>query len=63
MDQRLATLVSILASAAAGAFTSLVNALRALITIDERNYRPEKFYMRGPGPKWRAKHAQVSTRR
>ncbi len=20
-------------------------------------YRPEKYYMRGPGPKWRAKHA------
>ena len=21
-------------------------------------YRPEAHYMRGPGPKWRAKHAQ-----
>jgi hypothetical protein len=20
-------------------------------------YRPERHYMRGPGPKWRAKHA------
>jgi hypothetical protein len=20
------------------------------------SYRPERFYMRGPGPKWRAKH-------
>jgi hypothetical protein len=20
-------------------------------------YRPELYYMRGPGPKWRAKHA------
>jgi hypothetical protein len=27
------------------------------------NYRPEAHYMRGPGPKWRAKHAQVSIRR
>jgi hypothetical protein len=26
-------------------------------------YRPELHYMRGPGPKWRAKHAQVSARR
>jgi hypothetical protein len=26
-------------------------------------YRPEAHYMRGPGPKWRAKHAQVSVRR
>jgi len=23
------------------------------------SYRPEKHYMRGPGPKWHAKHAQV----
>lgn len=21
-----------------------------------RTYRPEQHYMRGPGPKWRAKH-------
>jgi hypothetical protein len=23
-------------------------------------YRPEQHYMRGPGPKWRAKHARAS---
>ncbi|MGB7939480.1 MAG: hypothetical protein WCF72_12790 [Pseudolabrys sp.] len=22
----------------------------------EKKYRPERHYMRGPGPKWRAKH-------
>ena len=22
-------------------------------------YRPERHYMRGPGPKWRAKHASI----
>lgn len=22
-------------------------------------YRPERHYMRGPGPKWRAKHASA----
>lgn len=22
-------------------------------------YRPERHYMRGPGPKWRAKHART----
>jgi hypothetical protein len=22
----------------------------------ERSYKPERHYMRGPGPKWRAKH-------
>jgi hypothetical protein len=31
----------------------------AVLTIDPgRTYRPEAHYMRGPGPKWRAKHAQ-----
>lgn len=24
-------------------------------------YRAERHYMRGPGPKWRAKHARPST--
>jgi hypothetical protein len=24
-------------------------------------YRPEAHYMRGPGPKWRAKRAPIST--
>ena len=24
------------------------------------HYRPELHYMRGPGPKWRAKHAPVT---
>jgi hypothetical protein len=42
---------------AAGARTSLVNSLRMLITIDVRTYQPEKYYMRGPGPKWREKYA------
>jgi hypothetical protein len=28
-----------------------------LINIDVRTYQPEKYYMRGPGPKWREKHA------
>jgi hypothetical protein len=54
MDQLHSTVVSVLATAArAGA--SLMNSLRKLITVDERPYRPEKYYMRGPGPKYRAK--------
>jgi len=24
------------------------------------SYRPEKHYMRGPGPKWREKHFKVA---
>jgi hypothetical protein len=34
----------------------LVGALRSLVD----HYRPEQHYMRGPGPKWRAKHAPVT---
>jgi len=31
----------------------------SLLAIEPANsYRPEAHYMRGPGPKWRAKHAQ-----
>lgn len=32
---------------------------RSLIRLARRlndPYRPEKYYMRGPGPKWHAKH-------
>jgi hypothetical protein len=25
------------------------------------SYHPERHYMRGPGPKWRAKHARAAT--
>ena len=57
MDQKPSAFASVLASAAAGAWAWLMNALRALITVDVRTYRPEQYYMRGPGPKWRAKHA------
>jgi hypothetical protein len=30
--------------------------LRGLIQIARNPYRPELHYMRGPGPKWNAKH-------
>jgi hypothetical protein len=57
MDQRLSAQASVPASTVVVAWTSLVNSLRMLITIDVRTYQPEKYYMRGPGPKWREKHA------
>lgn len=39
---------------------ALVRATRAAIMIDEEKpYRPEAYYMRGPGPKWREKQAQA----
>jgi hypothetical protein len=31
---------------------------RELMQVLSDPYRPELHYMRGPGPKWRAKHGQ-----
>jgi len=31
--------------------------LRSLVDCLFGTYRPERHYMRGPGPRWRAKHA------
>jgi hypothetical protein len=31
---------------------------RELLRVMGNSYRPELHYMRGPGPKWRAKHGQ-----
>jgi hypothetical protein len=44
------------------AWEALVRAVRAAIMIDEEKpYRPEAYYMRGPGPKWREKRARGSS--
>jgi hypothetical protein len=40
-----------------------MNAWRSLLPTHPRPYRPEAHYMRGPGPKWRTKHAALSARR
>ncbi len=37
-------------------FSAIIARARALIDIVARPYRPELHYMRGPGPKWRARH-------
>jgi hypothetical protein len=39
-----------------------LNAWRTLRPKHPQRYRPEAYYMRGPGPKWRAKHAETSVR-
>jgi hypothetical protein len=46
-----------LRSVAARLWIALANACRSLITMPSGTYRPEVHYMRGPGPKWREKHA------
>jgi hypothetical protein len=56
--QRVADAAPALASLKA--FADLANAWRTLIKTRLDAYRPEKHYMRGPGPKWREKHARDS---
>lgn len=34
----------------------IVTEWRRLIGRARDGYRPERYYMRGPGPKWHAKH-------
>ena len=36
----------------------MMQAWRALAEAWSATYRPEKHYMRGPGPKWHAKHTR-----
>jgi hypothetical protein len=50
-------MVSIVAAAASDGWTVVMDACRAMIS--QRNYHPEAHYMRGHGPKWRAKHLQT----
>jgi hypothetical protein len=42
---------------------ALADACWTLMGDQADRYRPEAHYMRGPGPKWREKHAQVPARR
>jgi hypothetical protein len=46
------------ASPSLKALADLANVWRTLVTSHLIVYRPEKHYMRGPGPKWREKHAR-----
>jgi hypothetical protein len=36
--------------------TSLVEGWQRLLQTAGDRYRPERHYMRGPGPKWHARH-------
>jgi len=49
--------------AVARARAAVANAWRTAMADQADKYRPEAHYMRGPGPKWRAKRAQGSIRR
>jgi hypothetical protein len=51
-----ATVGTGLASKVVESVSDLVSVLRNLILDIGDSYRPELHYMRGPGPKWNAKH-------
>jgi hypothetical protein len=63
MYQQLANMARVLVFAVARARTAVADARWTAMGYHTDMYRPEAHYMRGPGPKWRAKHAQVSARR
>jgi hypothetical protein len=46
----------ILASMATQAWMTFLDACRSIQPHSDKPYRPEAYYMRGPGPKWREKH-------
>jgi hypothetical protein len=44
-------------------WTAAMSAWRTLLPKHPPRYRPEAHYMRGPGPKWRAKHVSIPSQR
>lgn len=63
MSKRFSHIATVLASASVKMLAALKNACRMPDANHPDSYRPEAHYMRGPGPKWRAKNAKVSARR
>jgi len=60
MDLRRPNVSTMVASWTTAIWHWLTHTMRAVIQIEEEKpYRPEAYYMRGPGPKWREKHAQT----
>ena len=51
-----ATALSSFARKTAESASGFASVVRNLIMDVRDSYRPELHYMRGPGPKWRAKH-------
>jgi hypothetical protein len=63
MDQQPSKIAHMLVFVVMRARAAAANAWQTAIGEPTDKYRPEAHYMRGPSPKWRAKHAHVSTRR
>jgi hypothetical protein len=63
MTRHLTKVAGVLGSAWTWARATARKALPQGAADHRENYRPEAHYMRGPGPKWRAKHAQIAAER
>ena len=57
MGQLLSNAASGLAAAALKVWTAIATAWQTMMAEQVKPYQPELHYMRGPGPKWREKHA------
>ena len=53
--------LSVAATTVASACARLSGAVKSAWPAAEAKYRPEAHYMRGPGPKWRAKYDTAAT--
>jgi hypothetical protein len=63
MGRRLLKLAYALAVAIVRARAAVASAWQTALADQADKYRPEAHYMRGPGPKWRAKHSEAPGRR
>jgi hypothetical protein len=63
MSELLSKCLSVAAAAGAQAWAAVVSLWCPRLLEDAHSYRPEVHYMRGPGPKWRAKQAALQSRR
>ena len=57
MRQLFSNVASRLGARALKAWTVATNVCRTMLVDQTKSYQPELHYMRGPGPKWREKHA------
>ncbi len=62
MSQSRSKLAAGIALTGARLLSAVKDVWASTIAGPARRYRPEAHYMRGPGPKWRAKHARISGR-
>jgi hypothetical protein len=59
MERRGPSVSTVIASWTIAIVQGLTRIVGATFSIEEqRPYRPDAYYMRGPGPKWREKHAR-----